>query len=103
MTAKTEQMVQSSTRFAGNASRKEGRREMKLTSMERDILDMLVNGRTHWSDTGSKIAWGAAMSVIIETLHEAGLVTYPDVKATEAGRIALDAMSEAAKQNKPET
>ncbi len=65
---------------------------MKLNSMERDVLDMLVNGRTHWSDTGKQIVWGAALSVIIETLHDAGLVTYPDVKATDAGRAAYAAM-----------
>jgi hypothetical protein len=62
-----------------------------LTDMDYDVLDMLVNGRTHWSDTGTKIVWGAAMSVIIEHLHSRGLVSYPNVEVTDAGRAALNA------------
>jgi hypothetical protein len=61
----------------------------KLITMERDVLDMLENGRTTWSDTGDPIIWGAALSEIVESLHGRGLVTYPDVKATLAGRRAL--------------
>lgn len=61
----------------------------KLTSMERDVLDMLANGRTHWSDTGAAIAWGAALGAIVESLNERGLVTYPNVEITPAGRAAL--------------
>ena len=35
----------------------------KLTRMELDVLDILVNGRTVWSDTGEPIAWGAALDL----------------------------------------
>ena len=62
-----------------------------LTDMDYDVLDMLVNGRTHWSGTGTEIVWGAAMSVIIEHLHNRRLVSYPNVKVTDAGRAALHA------------
>lgn len=60
-----------------------------LTTMERDVLDMLVNGRTAWSDTGTPIIWGAALSEIVEGLHGRGFVTYPSVRATDLGRAAL--------------
>lgn len=63
--------------------------KVRLTGMERDVLDMLVNGRTHWSDTGHEMAWGAALGTIVEDLHGRGLVTYPVVQATPAGRAAL--------------
>lgn len=62
----------------------------KMTAMEHDVLDMLVNGRSTWSDTGDPIIWGAALSEIVESLHARKLVTYPKVTATAAGRRALD-------------
>ncbi len=62
-------------------------RKAGLTSMELDVLDMLVNGRKTWSDTGHPILWGAAFSEIVASLHGAELVTWP--KATDAGRLAL--------------
>jgi len=62
----------------------------KLTSMEYDVLDMLANGRTHWSDTGREITWGAALGSIVEDLNGRGLVTYPKVEITPAGRAALE-------------
>jgi len=62
----------------------------KLTGMERDVLDMLANNRSTWSDTGKPIIWGAALSEIVEGLHARKLVTYPSVKITHAGRLALE-------------
>lgn len=59
-----------------------------LTPHELAVLRHVAGGPANWHD-GRPMVWGAAMSAIIEALHEAGLVTYPNVEITDAGRRVL--------------
>lgn len=60
----------------------------ELTTMELAFLRSLAGGPQEW-EPGVPMHWGAAMSAVIESLHGRRLITYPNVKLTDAGREAI--------------
>ncbi|WP_428029759.1 hypothetical protein [Ancylobacter sp.] len=65
-----------------------------MSPLETDLLDHIITGRTTHHD-GAPIAWGAWMSVCLESLEARGFVVRERFAAgvvyspTEAGRAAL--------------